>query len=98
MCTRQERNDEWRAGKDLPFGLPLPGGRLRRCPCLQGSYLAAHRRLASSPQAGQRDPRNEGQQALGHRLQAQHRDHVAARARDDAAMPHSVGIAHHGVH
>ena len=22
MCTRQERNDEWRVGEDLPFGLP----------------------------------------------------------------------------
>ena len=34
-----------------------PGGRLRRCPRLQGAHLAAHVRLASSPQAGQRDPR-----------------------------------------
>ena len=35
-----------------------PGGRLRRCPHLQGAHLAARGRLASSPQAGQRDPRN----------------------------------------
>lgn len=41
-----------------------PGGRLRRCPRLQGAYLAAHRRLASHPQVGQRDPRKEGWQAL----------------------------------
>lgn len=56
MCTRKERNDEWRVGKGLPFGLPGLGGRLRRCPRLQGTYLAARGRLASRPQAGQRDP------------------------------------------
>ncbi len=34
MCTRKECNDEWRAGKSLPFGLPGLGaacGIARAC-------------------------------------------------------------------
>ena len=36
-----------------------PGGRLLRCPRLQGASLAAHGRLASNPQDRQRAPRKQ---------------------------------------
>jgi hypothetical protein len=35
MCTRKERNDEWRAGKGLPFGLPGLGAVCGVAPACQ---------------------------------------------------------------
>jgi len=43
LCTRTERNDEWHAPVQGPsLRVARPGGRLQRCPRLQGAYLAAH--------------------------------------------------------
>jgi hypothetical protein len=57
-CTRKERNDEWRAGKDLPFGLPSLGAVCCVARACKAAALLRTGALHPAPRLGNAIPEN----------------------------------------